>query len=459
MKNTGITYTSAERSPVILPEMAELLPPLSAEQLDALEADLIKNGCYAPIIVNEDMVIIDGHNRQALCEKHDLPYTMAVFSFEDLLEAKQWALDTQKGRRNLEKWELGKIALKLKPEIEAKAKANMAAGGQNFRPSEAEEGSATLPNLPSVEKAVDTRKELAEAVGLGERTMGKVMQIDENAPDAIKEALDKKELSINKGYDLTRQLQDVPEDQREQAAVELLEYEKAKKDLKQQNAEIDRRGKVANLFCKAYEKASLLTATEENVRCWTEGTRMTLEELQDTVKESREIAQVFAAIADIIEQKILPADWRNTGSAEHIPCEVASCARCFLFASGRTCSAVGRFRIDPVKRRSVPDGMTGFAAIRLLPAGCSGSAGWSWESRSLPFWTITMSGSKTTALWTAPSMMTCALSRWRETAADGTLWCLRIALMKSRNGRCIRSGAALRPRSSVAIRSARWKNT
>ena len=312
MKNTGITYTSAERSPVILPEMAELLPPLSAEQLDALEADLIKNGCYAPIIVNEDMVIIDGHNRQALCEKHDLPYTMAVFSFEDLLEAKQWALDTQKGRRNLEKWELGKIALKLKPEIEAKARAN-----QGTRT----DLSATLPESSDT---VDTRKELAEAVGLGERTMGKVMQIDENAPDAIKEALDKKELSINKGYDLTRQLQEVPEDQREQAAAELLEYEKAKKDLKQQNAEIDRRGKVANTFCKAYEKASLLTATEENVRCWTEGTRMTLEELQDTVKESREIAQVFAAIADIIEQKILPADWRNTGPAEDIPCEVAS---------------------------------------------------------------------------------------------------------------------------------------
>lgn len=298
MKNTGITYTSAERSPVILPEMAELLPPLSAEQLDALETDLVNNGCYSPIIVNEDMAIIDGHNRQMLCEKHGLPYTMAVFSFEDLLEAKQWALDTQKGRRNLEKWELGKIALKLKPEIEAKARAN-----QGTRT----DLSATLPESSD---AVDTRKELAEAVGLGERTMGKVMQIDENAPVAIKEALDKKELSINKGYDLTRQLQDVPEDQREQAAAELLEYEKAKKDLKQQNAEIDRRGKVANTFCKAYEKASLLTATEENVRCWTEGTRMTLEELQDTVKESREIAKVFAAIADIIEQKILPADWR-----------------------------------------------------------------------------------------------------------------------------------------------------
>ena len=316
MKNTGITYTSAERSPVILPEMAELLPPLSAEQLDALEADLIKNGCYAPIIINEDMVIIDGHNRQALCEKHDLPYTMAVFSFEDLLEAKQWALDTQKGRRNLEKWELGKIALKLKPEIEAKAKANMVAGGGDQKSEDAKSGSATLPNPIS---AVDTRKELAEAVGLGERTMGKVIQIDENAPEAIKEALHKKELSINKGYDLTRQLQDLPEEQREQAAAEALEYEKAKKELKKQDAEIDRKGKIAALFCKAYEKAVLLTPSEENVRCWTDGTRMTPEEMRDTVKESRELAEVFRTIADIIEQKILPADWRcvDAGNEEN----------------------------------------------------------------------------------------------------------------------------------------------
>ena len=305
MKNTGITYTSAERSPVILPEMAELLPPLSAEQSAALEEDLLRNGCYSPVIVNEDMVIVDGHNRQSLCEKHGLPYTMAVFSFEDLLEAKQWALDTQKGRRNLEKWELGKIALKLKPEIEAKARANQSAAGGDKSDKE-----ALLTTLSEALPSVSTRKELADAVGIGEVTMGKVMQIDENAPEVIKEALDKKELSINKGYDLTRQLQDLPEEQREQAAAEALEYEKAKKELKKQDAEIDRKGKIAALFCKAYEKAVLLTPSEENVRCWTDGTRMTPEEMRDTVKESRELAEVFRTIADIIEQKILPADWR-----------------------------------------------------------------------------------------------------------------------------------------------------
>ena len=175
MRSTGIEYASAERSPVVLPEMAQLLPPLTGEQLAALEADLQANGCYSPIIVNEDMVIIDGHNRQELCEKHGIPYKMVVFSFQDMLEAKQWALDTQKGRRNLDKWELGKIALKLKPDVEARAKENMAAGGGDQKSKEAKSGLAILPNPIS---AVNTRKELAEAVGLGERTMGKVMQID-----------------------------------------------------------------------------------------------------------------------------------------------------------------------------------------------------------------------------------------------------------------------------------------
>lgn len=298
MQNTGTIYSSTERTPIVLPEMAELLPPLSGEQLAALESDILKNGCYSPIIVNEDMVIVDGHNRQKLCEQHGIPYNMAMFSFESLLEAKQWALDTQKGRRNLDKWELGKIALKLKPDLETKAKENMSAGGQAYRPTDAvKEGSAILPNLTSV----DTRKELAEAVGLGERTMGKIMQIDENAPAAVKEALDNRELSVNQGYNLTKQLQEVPEEEREQAAAEAVELEKAKKELRKKDAEIDRQSKIAGIFCKAFEKAIMLTPTEENVRIWVDCTRMRQEEIEDSVKDARELAETFSTIASILE--------------------------------------------------------------------------------------------------------------------------------------------------------------
>ena len=300
MRNTGIEYTSAERTPTILPDLAELLPPLSGEQLAALEKDILQNGCYAPIIVNEDLVVVDGHNRQQICTRHDLPYKMAVFAFDDLLEAKQWALDTQKGRRNLDKWELGKIALKLRPEIEARAKANQ----QAYHGNQYESGpSATLPEVHSA--PVDTRKELAASVGLGERTMGKVMQIDEHAPAAVKEALDKKELSVNQGYQITRQVQDLPEDEQGQAALDLVELEKAKNEIREKDAEIDRQSKIAGVFCKAYEKAVLLTPTEENVRIWVKCTRMTKEEMEDTIKESRELAGVFTTIAGLMEH-LLP---------------------------------------------------------------------------------------------------------------------------------------------------------
>ncbi len=302
MRNTGVEYASAEAVPVVLPEMAGLLPPLTGEQLTALEADLLANGCYSPVIVNEDMVIVDGHHRHELCEKHGIPYKMAVFSFTDLLEAKRWALDTQKGRRNLDKWELGKIALKLRENVEARARANQsAAGGDKFGDKPL---SATLPEAVP---AVDTRKELAEAVGLGERTMGKVMQIDEHAPAAVREALDSGDLSINQGYNITRQLQELPEDQRDGAAAQAVELARAKKEIQALDAEADRRGKIAALFCKAFERAVLLTPSEENVRLWVEGTRMRPDEIADSVQEARELSGVFAAIADILE-RMLPIE-------------------------------------------------------------------------------------------------------------------------------------------------------
>ena len=303
MRNTGTIYSSTERSPTVLPEMAELLPPLTGEQLAALETDILKNGCYSPVIVNEDMVVIDGHNRQRLCEQHGLPYQMAVFSFETMLEAKQWALDTQKGRRNLDKWELGKIALRLKPDIEARARENM--GTRTDLLTTLSEGQP--PALP-----VNTRKELADTVGIGEVTMGKVMQIDEHAPTAVKEALDSGDLSINQGYNITRQVRELPEEQREEAAALAVELEKAKKEIRQCDAEADRRGRIADLFCKAFEKAVLLTPTEENVRIWAECTRMTREEIEDSVKDARELAEVFTAIAGILET-LLPGGDGDAG--------------------------------------------------------------------------------------------------------------------------------------------------
>ena len=37
MKNTGTLYRSTEKTPTVLPEFRDLLPPLSQEQQEALE--------------------------------------------------------------------------------------------------------------------------------------------------------------------------------------------------------------------------------------------------------------------------------------------------------------------------------------------------------------------------------------------------------------------------------------
>ena len=52
-------------------------------------------------------------------------------------------------------------------------------------------------------------------------------------------------------------------------------------------------------------RKALLDPTEENVRIWAKCTRMTRDEMEDTVKESRELAEVFRTIADLME-RLLP---------------------------------------------------------------------------------------------------------------------------------------------------------
>ena len=301
MQNTQAEYGSDQRTPVVLPEMEQLLPPLSAEQLSALESDILANGCYNPIIVNEDMVIVDGHNRFRICEKRSLPFKMLVFSFHDLLEAKQWALDTQKGRRNLDKWELGKIALKLKPEIEARARAN--------------QGTRTdlSVNSPKSYSPADTRKEMAQAVGIGEQAMGRIAQLAEDAPPSLKDALESKKVSVNRGWKILKAVQQFPPEEQESAAVEMLS---TAREIDQLDAESECRHKIASLFCKAYEKAVLLTPTLENIRCWVDCTRMKPEEIEDSMKESYELAQMFQTIGYILKNEILPKGQRVKVSSD-----------------------------------------------------------------------------------------------------------------------------------------------
>ena len=54
-------------------EFKSLIPPLTNDEYDLLEQNILKEGIRDPIIVY-DNVIIDGHNRFKIAQKHNLKF-------------------------------------------------------------------------------------------------------------------------------------------------------------------------------------------------------------------------------------------------------------------------------------------------------------------------------------------------------------------------------------------------
>lgn len=303
-------YLSTERSPVIDPELRDLLPPITDEEREALTADILKNGCYSPMICMEDMTLVDGHHRHTICTEHGIPYRMVIIDFEDKLAAMEWMIDTQKGRRNLTAYQLGQIALKLREKIEAKALANkqnaIMEARQNNPKNENEQFLATLPK--TVPDKVNTRNELAKAVGLGQRTMGKIMKIDENAPDLVKQAVEANEITVNAAYDVTRKLMELPEDEREDAVEEYVEAAKAyKRGVKKADEKHD----IAVAINRAMEKAGEMEITDITVRIWIDYCGVRSDAIDDAIREAGEYAEKFLLFKEILETQIKPNDCRR----------------------------------------------------------------------------------------------------------------------------------------------------
>lgn len=104
----GVTYKIPGQDPIFAdPEFKALLDPLSPQELGALEQNLIADGrALDPVVVwQETRIILDGHNRTAICAERDLPYKLVMKKFpvtpEGREQAMQWAIDHQFGRRNL----------------------------------------------------------------------------------------------------------------------------------------------------------------------------------------------------------------------------------------------------------------------------------------------------------------------------------------------------------------------
>ena len=84
------------------PEFQGKIPPLTFEELNQLEANILRDGrIINPIIVWEGL-IVDGHNRFIIAKKHpEIPFTIHETEFANRYEAIIWICKNQLGRRNL----------------------------------------------------------------------------------------------------------------------------------------------------------------------------------------------------------------------------------------------------------------------------------------------------------------------------------------------------------------------
>jgi hypothetical protein len=89
---------------IIREDFKALIPPLAADELEQLEANILKEGVRDHLIiwpVNDSFVLVDGHNRFSVCQKHGLEFPFKQVAFKDDDDVRDWMIRNQLGRRNL----------------------------------------------------------------------------------------------------------------------------------------------------------------------------------------------------------------------------------------------------------------------------------------------------------------------------------------------------------------------
>ena len=176
---------------IIDPEFRDLIPPLNDEELTMLEESIVANGCESPLIVWNG-VIVDGHNRHAICQKHSIPFAITEKSFDNREEAMLWMLRNQLGRRNLNSFQRGELALKFEPLIRMAAKKRQ--GQRNDLSDNFVQNSAQSSEIAR------SRDQLGKLAGVSHDTIKKVKKLSESADEETKGKLRRGEVSVHKAY-------------------------------------------------------------------------------------------------------------------------------------------------------------------------------------------------------------------------------------------------------------------
>jgi N6-adenosine-specific RNA methylase IME4 len=171
----------------ILKELEALIPPLTSEEFKQLERNILEEGIRDPL-VRWNGILVDGHNRYRIAQEHDINYVTVEKEFADMNAVKEWMINNQFGRRNLNNYQRSVLALQLEDVFKAKAKENL---GKNQYSS---------PQKSAETKPIETRQEIAKVANVSHDTISKVKKIEATASPEIKAKVSTGQISINEAY-------------------------------------------------------------------------------------------------------------------------------------------------------------------------------------------------------------------------------------------------------------------
>ena len=82
-------------------------------EYETLKNSISNKGLHLPIIINQDNVILDGHNRLKICQELGIEPKYEVKDFEDPLQEKEFVIEINLKRRHLNNFQKAELEYKM----------------------------------------------------------------------------------------------------------------------------------------------------------------------------------------------------------------------------------------------------------------------------------------------------------------------------------------------------------
>ncbi|PBJ83088.1 plasmid replication/partition related protein [Lysobacteraceae bacterium NML93-0399] len=201
---------------VVLEELKAYIDPLTPDEHEALERSLLAEGCRDALVLWGN-VLVDGHNRYGICQKHGIAFnTIQNTRFQSMEDVHLWMIEQHLGRRSVSDYQRGVLALRKRDIIAARQQAQRMAVLQPAADAEPETPAHDTEDRPPWDDAPSmvSRAELAREAKLSSNQVAMIERIHATATPEVVEALKSGAISMSAAAAVAS----LPEDEQRSAA-------------------------------------------------------------------------------------------------------------------------------------------------------------------------------------------------------------------------------------------------